>query len=265
MKKKKTTKIVRLKSTDRTKLIDKTNILLVVPETFQASVRYGHKSGWCTATPSDNHQFKSHKRRGLLIYMLLFNSDENKRIGDAVTKLAFFRRYRKNSKWECYDFNDSQFDPASIFSISKEPIKEVIESEFDKRYTPRKVKEPSYKFEVNQIVSGVQNTESVSKVIFGKYLSKYRYVRRAGNWGRVKLDRGIQSMCVFDLPVKYIKRAVIINVTARTVNLLIKELDEQAHYLAKTVLANETLFVNVNLSMKENRLDIIDSNKIFNN
>jgi hypothetical protein len=84
-------KTPKLNRSDRYKIIDRPEILIVHPLTVQASIRYGHKAAWCTSKISDN-RFMQYKRKGLLIYVLIYDVVDNKRMGDAKTKIALYRK-----------------------------------------------------------------------------------------------------------------------------------------------------------------------------
>ena len=106
---KKSQKIPKIKAADRVKLLDVPELLVVVTITHAASVRYGHKSSWCTATSKDKH-FKNYTKRAVLIYVIMYRVIDGKRTGDATTKIALHRKYRQGAKWQCHDFYDKRFD-----------------------------------------------------------------------------------------------------------------------------------------------------------
>ena len=77
--KKKVIQTPKLTEADRIKLIDRPELLVVIPKTFQASVRYGAGTKWCTSTPSNNSHFASYIERGFLVYILYYNVVDSKR------------------------------------------------------------------------------------------------------------------------------------------------------------------------------------------
>jgi hypothetical protein len=80
-------KTPKLKAEDRVKLIDRADLLVVVPMTHQASVRYGHGAKWCTATPSQDMYFKRYTEKGFLVYIIKYATNGKNR-GDEITKMA---------------------------------------------------------------------------------------------------------------------------------------------------------------------------------
>ena len=82
-------KIPKLTNEDRIKLIDKPDLLVVVPKTQQASIRYGAGSKWCTSTPSNKTSFNKYTQQGFLTYIIYYNTLNDDRITEK-TKVGLF-------------------------------------------------------------------------------------------------------------------------------------------------------------------------------
>ena len=97
-------KIDRIKKQDRVKIVDRPDLLMVHPLTHAASIRYGHKSKWCTAT-GNSQMFNDYNKKGVLIYIIIYDlNDEGKR-GEVKTKVAISKSSRSRT-WKsvhCYD------------------------------------------------------------------------------------------------------------------------------------------------------------------
>ena len=92
---------VRVKASDRIKLYEDTEWLVVQPLSFEASCKYGHGSSWCTSTPSNDTNYNQYNKEGILIYYLNKKND--------------------NKYAEFIDFNGKQ----SFFDKQDDPINDL--------------------------------------------------------------------------------------------------------------------------------------------
>ncbi len=82
-----TIKTPKLNSDERVKLIDRPDLLVVVPKTHAAAVRYGAGSKWCTSVVSDSSYFRQYTSKGFLVYMILYKTLKGER-SEEMTKVA---------------------------------------------------------------------------------------------------------------------------------------------------------------------------------
>ena len=82
-------KTPKLKSEDRIKLIDRPDLLMVIPLTHAASVRYGANTEWCTAVPSSDVSFNDYTNEGFLVYIIYYNV-VNKKRSEERYKIALY-------------------------------------------------------------------------------------------------------------------------------------------------------------------------------
>ena len=78
----------KLKDEDRIKLIDRPELLMVVPKTHAASVRYGNGAKWCTAVPNNDRHFKEYTQNGFLVYLIYYETTEDNKRDKEQTKIA---------------------------------------------------------------------------------------------------------------------------------------------------------------------------------
>jgi hypothetical protein len=96
---------VRAKESDRDKIYQDENIVVVAPLTHKASCKYGAHTKWCTATPSNSENFKEYMEYGVLIYFIIRSPYKNAKKPEY--KFAYFHSYNPNeipSGW--YDMSD---------------------------------------------------------------------------------------------------------------------------------------------------------------
>lgn len=102
--------------------------LILIPLTYESSVKYGYNTKWCTASESTSEQYKSYTRDGLLIYII--EKGKNK---TAV--------YKKSTNGEVSFWNqvDTRIDsiqtnfPSNIMDV----IKTALNEKHDTRYNPK--------------------------------------------------------------------------------------------------------------------------------
>jgi hypothetical protein len=121
------------------KILSKTKeSILLIPLTFEASVKYGTGSGWCTATPSNDNYYKQYSRDGTLYIHRWFKPD-----GGFYTQEekphAGYQLYipnenaRSMNTVQCMDLNDVEIKDIDDFFNDIEPeiadpIRESIEA-----------------------------------------------------------------------------------------------------------------------------------------
>lgn len=67
---------VRVKSSDRIKLYEDTEWVVIIPLTHKASCKYGHGSKWCTSVPETDEKFLQHTSGGVLVYYINKKTDD---------------------------------------------------------------------------------------------------------------------------------------------------------------------------------------------
>lgn len=137
-------KTPKLTEDDRVKLIDQPDLLVVIPLTHQASVRYGSNTKWCTSLPSVKSHFKGYTSEGFLVYILYYKVVDGKR-SDDKSKLALFVEPDPNTPNETPEFsvwtvNDKEVVDQSLIDILiTEPILEKI-TEYSKTWLRKKLR-----------------------------------------------------------------------------------------------------------------------------
>lgn len=113
---------IRLKELEKQikKIYEDDEWLILIPLTYESSVKYGYNTKWCTASESTSIQYNSYTRDGVLIYV----------IHKGVEKVAVYRKYSENniSFWNEADTRTDSLwfnFPHHILDI----IKETIDSE----------------------------------------------------------------------------------------------------------------------------------------
>lgn len=254
--------IPKIKPEERVKLIDIPELVVVHPLTHAASIRYGHKSDWCTST-SNKNEFQRHSRNGMLLYVLMFDTEDGKRKGDAKTKMALYRRYRqtKRPKWDAYDLDDAgfNFDIISWMLQEKYQFSDII----DKYYNSHKKNLQKRKLipndnKIGDIIEGKR--EKLIKLTVGEWKSRTRsyYNRRQGRWIRKKLDFPPQECAMFEVCQQDIKSAEVYGLTAHTIKIKILELRNPTPF-AKFMLKNYELTTSLRMAQDPN-FEVIGSN-----
>lgn len=91
--------------------------LLLIPLTYEASVKYGYNTKWCTASETTSQQYNSYTKDGILIYI----------IHKGVEKIAVYKKYYDSevSFWNQTDKKRDSFEfnfPEKIMGIIRETI-----------------------------------------------------------------------------------------------------------------------------------------------
>jgi hypothetical protein len=100
----------RVKASDRIKVYEDDNILVVVPLTHMASCKYGAKTPWCVAVPSNDEHFNEYSENGILFYFIIKSPYD---YGDIKEyKFAYYKSFNANMEeyngW--YDMSDYRYD-----------------------------------------------------------------------------------------------------------------------------------------------------------
>ena len=99
----------RVKASDRIKVYEDDNILVVVPLTHMASCKYGAKTPWCVAVPSNDEHFNEYTENGILFYFIIKSPYE---YGDIKEyKFAYYKSFNDDmgefNGW--YDMSDYRY------------------------------------------------------------------------------------------------------------------------------------------------------------
>jgi hypothetical protein len=100
----------RVKASDRIKVYEDDKILVVVPLTHMASCKYGAKTPWCVAVPSNDEHFNEYTENGILFYFIIKSPYD---YGDIKEyKFAYYKSLNVNMEeyngW--YDMSDYRYD-----------------------------------------------------------------------------------------------------------------------------------------------------------
>jgi hypothetical protein len=113
----------RVKASDRIKVYEDDKILVVVPLTHMASCKYGAKTPWCVAVPSNDEHFNEYTENGILFYFIIKSPYE---YGDIKEyKFAYYKSLNVNMEeyngW--YDMSDYRYDEENEESTELPDIK----------------------------------------------------------------------------------------------------------------------------------------------
>lgn len=116
---------IKLKELEKqiNKIYEDDEWLLLIPLTYEASVKYGYNTKWCTASEKTDEQFKSYSRDGILIYV----------IHKGVEKIAVYKKYSSDdiSFWNERDTKTDSFYfnfPPHIIQHIREAIQNYTKS-----------------------------------------------------------------------------------------------------------------------------------------
>lgn len=269
-KKKPKIKTEKLKAEDRIKVINLPEIMVVVPLTIAASVRYGNDTNWCTSAPKNTH-FRNYLRRGVFVFVLLYNvsKETGKRVGDAHTKIALYRRWNKKStkkgvksQWSAYDMFDSSFDFKIAESLFEEKygltskIDEIWEKEREKRKRDPKVF--IHPFKEGDIIKGISK-KLAGELGAGKwpYRNTYYYSRSRGKWVTRKSQPKLREQIRAEIYVHQIKKAVITKITSQSLHIKILELESDSPIVNFIKENAEELKTIVRIGKKDLKFEII--------
>lgn len=222
-------KIPKIKKGDRIKVIDELEILVVQPLTHHASIRYGHKSGWCTATSNKNH-FENETKNSILIYVILYEIKDGKR-GKEKTKIAIHKNKRIKG-FKSLNFFDRLND---MFSV--ELLKVILKEEHYKKIMNflgvkkeeinKKTKMSNRFFKIGSLVKC--NGNKIIRVDYHEYDEKAweKYLNTARYWSRN--PRFKQRYTIFRYVLKIQKKDIIeaevISKTKVSILVVLKKVD----------------------------------------
>ena len=112
------------------KLMETDEWLVLKPLSYQASVKYGSGTKWCTASKNESDYYFRYSKRGILIYCI------NKKTGD---KVAGFKNLdlsyeKETSFWTIIDLRTDSIDcdlPEDVMNIFKEEFKNTIKTNWE--------------------------------------------------------------------------------------------------------------------------------------
>jgi hypothetical protein len=112
------------------KLMETDEWLVLKPLSYQASVKYGSGTKWCTASKNESDYYFRYSKRGILIYCI------NKKTGD---KVAGFKNLdlsyeKETSFWTIIDLRTDSIDcdlPEDVMNIFKEEFKNTKKTNWE--------------------------------------------------------------------------------------------------------------------------------------
>ena len=112
------------------KLMETDEWLVLKPLSYQASVKYGSGTKWCTASKNESDYYFRYSKRGILIYYI------NKKTGN---KVAGFKNLdvgyeRETSFWSIIDIRIDSLEcdlPEDVMNIFKEEFKNTIKTNWE--------------------------------------------------------------------------------------------------------------------------------------
>ena len=111
------------------KLYEDNEWLVIKPMSYQASLKYGASTKWCTASRDNSDYYLKYSRRGILIYCV------NKITGDKVGAFKSLDEYEKETSF--WDIIDQRIDsmesglPIVVMDVIKKEFKEQVKSNFE--------------------------------------------------------------------------------------------------------------------------------------
>ena len=94
------------------KVYEDENVLVIIPNTFEASCYYGANTKWCTTSVNNPSHFKSYKGQGKLFYII--DKKENKKFAIFSYYLFDFINLPENEYTVGFDENDKDIKPDFI-------------------------------------------------------------------------------------------------------------------------------------------------------
>jgi len=112
------------------KLLETDEWLVLKPLSYQASVKYGSGTKWCTSSKNESEYYFRYSKRGILIYYI------NKKTGD---KVAGFKNLdlsydKETSFWTIIDLRTDSIDcdlPEDVMNIFKEEFKNTKKTNWE--------------------------------------------------------------------------------------------------------------------------------------
>jgi hypothetical protein len=112
------------------KLMETDEWLVLKPLSYQASVKYGSGTKWCTASKNESDYYFRYSKRGILIYCI------NKKTGDKVAgfKNLDLSNDKETSFWTIIDLRTDSIDcdlPEDVMNIFKEEFKNTKKTNWE--------------------------------------------------------------------------------------------------------------------------------------
>jgi hypothetical protein len=162
------------------KLLETDEWLVLKPLSYQASVKYGSGTKWCTASKNESEYYFRYSKRGILIYYI------NKKTGD---KVAGFKNLdlsydKETSFWTIIDLRTDSIDcdlPEDVMNIFKEEFKNTIKTNWEL------LSEDERNRQLIQMESFNKKYDSTEYLVEGQPTAELRVTRR----GDIFLDEEI--------------------------------------------------------------------------
>jgi len=162
------------------KLMETDEWLVLKPLSYQASVKYGSGTKWCTASKNESDYYFRYSKRGILIYFI------NKKTGD---KVAGFKNLdlsyeKETSFWTIIDLRTDSIDcdlPEEVMNIFKEEFKNTKKTNWEL------LSENERNRQLIQMESLIKKYDSTEYLAEGQPTAELRVTRR----GDIVLDEEI--------------------------------------------------------------------------
>jgi hypothetical protein len=162
------------------KLLETDEWLVLKPLSYQASVKYGSGTKWCTASKNESEYYFRYSKRGILIYYI------NKKTGD---KVAGFKNLdlsydKETSFWTIIDLRTDSIDcdlPEDVMNIFKEEFKNTKKTNWEL------LSENERNRQLIQMESLIKKYDSTEYLAEGQPTAELRVTRR----GDIVLDEEI--------------------------------------------------------------------------
>jgi len=148
-----------LKQKDVDIILNDENYLIVYPKSYEASVKYGKGTKWCTASKETDIHWKDYNKKGFFYYLL----DKRKSSNDPNYKLAFYYKIiNSNFKiWDAKDeliLDDNNLNNLNIDEYVKKIMIKNIKKFVDKfKITPEFYGIKDYRFNLDGTLDVFQN------------------------------------------------------------------------------------------------------------
>ena len=111
------------------KLYEDNEWLVIKPMSYQASLKYGASTKWCTASKENPDYYLRYSRRGILIYCI------NKITGDKVGAFKSLDQHEKETSfWDIVDQRIDSMDsglPIVVMDVIRKEFKEQVKANFE--------------------------------------------------------------------------------------------------------------------------------------
>jgi hypothetical protein len=111
------------------KLYEDNEWLVIKPMSYQASLKYGASTKWCTASKENPDYYLRYSRRGILIYCI------NKITGDKVGVFKSLDQHEKETSfWDIVDQRIDSMDsglPIVVMDVIRKEFKEQVKANFE--------------------------------------------------------------------------------------------------------------------------------------